>query len=132
MKESDPKAHARSSLTEGEKFTYKETLVKRGDGTQGVGRGWKRDALFVFLFNGAIVSRISSSLRAMRRQRESRGVRAYISAYSLATFICRARFRLFLCPISPILPPSSRIDFRATLRRDIGYRAPRSVNKRDI
>jgi len=28
--------------------------------------------------------------------------------------------------------PSSRIGFLATVRRDIGYRAPRSVNKRDI
>lgn len=30
--------------------------------------------------------------------------RTHISAYFSATFICRAHFRLFLCPISPILP----------------------------
>lgn len=36
-------------------------------------------------------------------KRESRGVRAYRSAYSFATFICRAHSRLFLCPIFLIL-----------------------------
>lgn len=105
VKGNDPNGHVRSLYRGLRNCVACKERVKRGGCRNEVGRGWRTEARDPRCAVCISFQRYDCvAYFVVDAKRESRGIRAYIRLLSFTTFICRAHFRLFLCPISPILP----------------------------